>query len=135
MEDLSQRTAREVLDDHLGMANQWSDQPLDELLADDLRRNVSEDIVILINRGVFRGYDGVKQLAEALAEELPRHESFDYTHVAAADRIALLEWSYEDDTVRVRDGVDSYLIENGKIVAQTIHYTLEPKDQEPNAPS
>jgi hypothetical protein len=27
--------------------------------------------------------------------------------------------------VRVRDGVDSYLIEGGKIVAQTIHYTLE----------
>jgi hypothetical protein len=27
--------------------------------------------------------------------------------------------------VRVRDGVDSYVIENGKIVAQTIHYTLE----------
>jgi hypothetical protein len=25
----------------------------------------------------------------------------------------------------VRDGVDSYLIEDGKIVAQTIHYTLE----------
>jgi len=25
----------------------------------------------------------------------------------------------------VRDGVDSYVIESGKIVAQTIHYTLE----------
>jgi hypothetical protein len=27
----------------------------------------------------------------------------------------------------VRDGADSYLIENGKIVAQTIHYTVEQK--------
>ncbi len=39
--------------------------------------------------------------------------------------MGLLEWTYEDPTVRVRDGVDSYVIENGKIVGQTIHYTLE----------
>jgi hypothetical protein len=26
---------------------------------------------------------------------------------------------------RTRDGADSYLIEDGKIVAQTIHYTME----------
>ncbi len=60
-----------------------------------------------------------------LGEELPEHNAFEYTHVAADGRMGLLEWTYEDSTVRVRDGVDSYLIENGKIVAQTIHYTLE----------
>jgi hypothetical protein len=43
--------------------------------------------------------------------------------------MALPEWAYEDDSVRVRDGPDSYLIENGKIVAQTIHYTIEEKPQ------
>jgi hypothetical protein len=41
--------------------------------------------------------------------------------------VAFLEWAYEDDKVRVRDGVDSYLIEDGKIVVQTIHYTVEQK--------
>jgi hypothetical protein len=40
---------------------------------------------------------------------------------------AFLEWAYEDENVRVREGADSYLIENGKIVAQTIHYTVEQK--------
>ena len=38
-----------------------------------------------------------------------------------------LEWPYEDDNVRVRAEADSYLIGNGKIVAQTIHYTVEQK--------
>jgi hypothetical protein len=28
---------------------------------------------------------------------------------------------------KVRDGADSYLIEDGKIVAQTIHYMVEQK--------
>ena len=98
---------------------------MEQVLDEDLRRNVSEDIVVLINRGTFRGYDGVRQLAQMLSEELPEHGAFGYTYVAAEGKMALLEWIYEDSTVRVRDGVDSYLIEDGKIVAQTIHYTLE----------
>ena len=59
-----------------------------------------------------------------LSEELPEYGAFEYTYVAEG-RMGLLEWTYDDSTVRVRDGVDSYLIEDGKIVAQTIHYTLE----------
>jgi hypothetical protein len=127
MDELSRRTAREVLDDHLNIANQWVDEPLEQVLERDLRRNVSEDIVILINRGLFRGHAGVRALAQLLSEELPEHAAFDYTYVAAEGPVGLLEWSYADSTVRVRDGVDSYVIEHGKIVAQTIHYTLEPR--------
>jgi hypothetical protein len=99
---------------------------MEQVLEDDLRRNVSEDVVVIMKRGVFRGYEGVRELAAALAEELPDHASFTYSHVAAEERLGFLEWSYEDSQVRVRDGVDSYLIEDGKIVAQTIHYTVEP---------
>lgn len=125
MEDLSRRSAREVLDDHLNLANDWVDGPLDRTLDHDLQRNVAEDVVVLINRGTFRGHEGVKQLAQMLSEELPEHQAFEYTYIAVEGRIGLLEWTYNDSTVRVRDGVDSYLIEGGKIVAQTIHYTLE----------
>ena len=131
MDDLSRRTAREVLDDHLNIANNWVDAPFERILDEDLRRNVSADIVILINRGVFRGHEGVRQLAWMLAEELPGRRAFEYTHVSAEERVALLEWTYEDEQVRVRDGVDSYLIEDGKIVGQTIHYTVEAKEPSP----
>ncbi len=125
MEDLSRRTAQEVLDDHLNLANDCGDSALARVLDEDLRRNVSEDIVVLINRGTFRGHEGVRQLAQMLADELPEHQAFRYTYVAVEERVGLLEWTYEDSVVRIRDGVDSYLIEEGKIVAQTIHYTLE----------
>ena len=128
MEDLSTRPAQEVLDDHLNLAEHWGGEGgFERILEEDLRRNVSEDIVILINRGTFRGHDGVRQLAWMLGEELPEHRSFEYTYRAVEGRMAFLEWAYEDDSVRVRDGADSYLIEEGKIVAQTIHYTVEQK--------
>jgi hypothetical protein len=130
VEELSKRSAREVLDDHLGIANRWGpDQDLEEIVAEDLRRNVSEQIVILMNRGTFHGHDGVMQLAEMLGEELPERRAFEYTYVAAEDKMAFLEWAYEDAHVTVSDGADSYLIEEGKIVAQTIHYTVELKEQ------
>ena len=129
MEDLSTRTAQEVLDDHLNLAENWGgDGGFERMLEVDLERNYSKEIVILINRGTFRGYEGVRQLAQMLGEELPEHRSFEYIYKAAEGRMAFLEWAYEDASgVRVGDGADSYLIEDGKIVAQTIHYTVEQK--------
>lgn len=130
MEDSSNRTAQEVLDDHLNLSEHWAaGEDIERIVEEDMRRNVSEDIVVLINRGTFRGHEGVGQLARMLIEELPEHRSYEYTYRAVEGRMAFLEWAYEDAHVRVRDGADSYLIENGKIVAQTIHYTIEEKPQ------
>jgi hypothetical protein len=128
VEELSNRSAQEVLDDHLNLAENWgAGEDMERIIEEDLRRNVSEDIVILINRGTFRGHEGVRELARMLGEELPEHRSFEYTYRAVEGRMAFLEWAYEDTSARVRDGADSYLIEDGKIVAQTIHYTVEQK--------
>ena len=106
-EDLRNRSAQEVLDDHLNIAENWGEGSMEEILEADLRRNVAEDIVILINRGTFRGHDGVRKLAMMLAEELPEHTAFQYTYTAVEGKMAFLEWAYEDSTTRVRDGADS----------------------------
>lgn len=81
MEDLSKRSAQEVLDDHLGIANRWRpDEDIERIVEEDLRRNVAEDCVILFNRGTFRGHQGVRQLAQMLGEELPEHGAFQTIH-------------------------------------------------------
>jgi hypothetical protein len=41
-----------------------------------------------------------------------------------AGRMAFLEWTVDSGPFRVPDGADSYLIEDGKIQARTIHDTL-----------
>ena len=38
--------------------------------------------------------------------------------------MAFLEWQAESEGARVLDGTDSYLIRDGRIRVQTIHYTL-----------
>ncbi len=60
-----------------------------------------------------------------LAEELP-DAPYVYTNRLVEGRIAFLEWQSEAPHARVRDGADSFVIEDGWIVAQTIHYTVEP---------
>ncbi|MEU5828131.1 nuclear transport factor 2 family protein [Micromonospora tulbaghiae] len=117
-EQLRARPAREVLDEHLRLSNEGR-------FAEDIERNVSPDCLVLDRRGVFRGHDGVRKLAQWLSAELPGAH-FTYTTVLIEDRIGFLEWTADAPGARVRDGADSYVIENGWIVAQTIHYTVEP---------
>jgi hypothetical protein len=118
VEELRSRSADEVMADHLRLAGEHR-------FEDDIARNVSPDCVVLERRGVFRGHDGVRELARLLSEELP-DAPYTYTNVLVDERIALLEWTAESDHARVRDGADSFVIEDGWIVAQTIHYTVEP---------
>ena len=118
--DLSKRSTREVYEDHLRLAD------VNDIEA-DLARNVAEDVVMLTGRGVFRGHEGVRELARQLMTEIP---SGRWTYVTRLFEgpMAFLEWTVDEGQFRIRDGADSYLIEGGKIRMQTIHYTVEDED-------
>lgn len=116
-EKLRDRTAAEVFEDHLRLAGEHR-------FEEDIERNLSPDCVVLERRGVFHGREGALQLARFLAEELA-DAPYTYTNRLIEGRIALLEWTAEAAHARVRDGADSFVIEDGWIVAQTIHYTVE----------
>ncbi len=92
---------------------------------DDLARNYAEDVVVLTGRGIFRGHDGVRHLARLLPDELPNC-TFEYRTRLVEGEVAFLEWTARADGARVDDGADSFLIRGGRIVAQTIHYTVKP---------
>lgn len=114
----SRRAAKEVFDDHLALAAEG-------VLEEDLARNYHEDCVILINSGEYRGHAGARRLARQLEQEMPEAK-FEYITRLVSGRFAFLEWTGTSRTSTVEDGADSFVIENGKIVAQTIHYTLVP---------
>ncbi|WP_206340250.1 nuclear transport factor 2 family protein [Blastococcus litoris] len=115
---LAARTSEEVLADHLRLRRSGD-------LEADLRRNYDPQLVVLTAREVFRGHDGLRASAHRLWKALGDGSSYRYTYALADDRMALLEWSGSDEDVRVRCGVDSYLIEEGWIRVQTIHYRVE----------
>lgn len=117
---LSGRTPREVLEDHLALAaaGDWRT---------DIDRNVAEDVVVLTGFGVFEGREQARLLAELLAAQLPGAR-FEYTTVLVRGDVGFLEWRADGPVARVRDGVDTFVVRDGRIVAQTLHYTVEPVD-------
>lgn len=59
METLGCHRAQEALDDHLVLSERCgAAMDIEGTIEGDMRRNVSEDIVVHINRGAFRGHDG-----------------------------------------------------------------------------
>ena len=116
--DLTARSAREVLEDHLRLAAD------PEGFEADLERNVADDVIVLTGRGVFHGIGGVRELARRLVDEIPGG-GWTYVTQLVEGRMGFLEWIVDEGPFRVRDGADSYLIEGGLIRVQTIHYTVE----------
>jgi len=115
--DLRNRSAREVFEDHLRTAKEWA-------FEEDIKRNFSEDCVVLIRDGVYWAHDSLIELANRLREEMPA-ATFEYTTQRMEGDAAFLEWMTRFESVKVTDGADSFFIRDGLVVAQTIHYTVE----------
>lgn len=113
------RSAQEVFDSHLQLARQGR-------VEDDLALNYAPDCLVLTGEGAARGHDALRRLAARLQDELPARDYAYVTRVCEEDT-AFLEWTAEDARTRVRDGADTFVIRSGRIVAQTIHYTVEEK--------
>lgn len=114
-----QRTAREVLEDHLNLAMRWEFET-------DLERNFADDIVLLTGYGIYHGIAGVREKVRLLNEHLPNGR-WEYKTIMAEGEMGFLEWTAEaDNGAKVEDGADSYLIRGGRIHAMTIHYTVLP---------
>ena len=112
------RSPHDVFESHLELAETFD-------IESDLDLNVADDVVVLTGFGVFEGHDGVRILGDLLRAQLP-NARFRYTTKVVRGEVAFLEWTAEADGATVRDGADSFVIRNGRIVAQTIHYTVEP---------
>jgi hypothetical protein len=113
----ARRNASQVLWNHLQLAREGS-------VEGDLATNFAPDVIVLTRWGSFHGRDGVQQLADRLDAELPDAE-FVYDEVLVERDFGFLAWSaIASNGNRVDDGADSYVIRDGRIVAQSIHYTL-----------
>jgi hypothetical protein len=115
------RTAKEIIEDHLNLSKKGT-------IEEDLKHNYAEDVILLTSYGIYKGHDGVKELMEMLNKELP-DASFDYKKILVDGDIAFLEWSGDSKNTKIEDGADSYIVRNGRIIAQTIHYTITPKNE------
>ena len=118
MSDLNARTTTQVLEDHLYERKHGS-------LESDLLKNYSGSVILLTSYGVHQGWDGLRSLASLLEEQLPG-ASFTFRNVQILGEYAFLEWTARaQNGAAVNDGADGFVVRNGSIVAQTIHYRVQ----------
>jgi hypothetical protein len=112
------RSTQEVFEDHLSKRNEND-------LEGDLKCNYAPDILLLTCTGVLRGHEGVRRSHKILMESLP-DASIECFNRLVDGEFAFLEWRAMSSSVEVREGVDSFVIRDGKIRFQSIHYKVHP---------
>lgn len=94
-----------------------------------LLEDYSEDSFILAPDGTaLRGLAGIRPLFEAfIAEFSLAGASFSMGLNVVEDNIAFITWSADTPSNRYEFGADTFVIRNGKIVAQTVAAKVTPK--------
>ncbi|HEX7021547.1 MAG TPA: nuclear transport factor 2 family protein [Trueperaceae bacterium] len=111
------RSTREVFEDHLQLRAKGD-------LERDIHRNYAKNVVLMHVNGVEHGHAGVRKSGGRLHRQLPGCH-YEYVSKQVTGDYAYLEWRARSERYRVADGADSFVIQGGKIVMQTIHYTLK----------
>jgi hypothetical protein len=111
------RNTEEVIKDHLERRRRGD-------LEGDLETNYSDDVILISHEGVKRGHDGVRELAEILSQYVDSDE-YEIQQLTTEGSIGYIRWegTVKSDS-RPHDGTDSFVVVDGQIVAQTIHYGL-----------
>jgi hypothetical protein len=121
MNNQGSRSANAVFENHLQLRQRGDTEQ-------DIKQNFSPDVVLLSAFGVFRGHDGVRQSAALLSQQLGPSQ-YTFVKKLVADRFAFLSWTAHGERASIDDGADSFAIEDGLIVAQTIFYQLQPRSK------
>ena len=112
---MATRTPEEVFAHH-GQALGAED--LEEIVAD-----YADDAVLVVQKQVYRGKDGARQVFTQLLRDVPGAQwELDTVYV---DDVLYLEWKATSEGRRVDDGIDTFVFADGLIRVQTVVYTVQ----------
>ncbi|NLG18299.1 MAG: nuclear transport factor 2 family protein [Fibrobacter sp.] len=115
------RDTKEVFESHLLFYLDWN-------MEADIEQNYSSDCILLTSYGIFFGRNGLREMYRCLENQIPEAD-FLFTNRSLYGELAFLEWQAESDDSFVDDGANTYVIRDGKIVEQTIHYTVKQREK------
>ncbi|HEX7030246.1 MAG TPA: nuclear transport factor 2 family protein [Gammaproteobacteria bacterium] len=115
------RSTRDVFEDHLRLREGGR-------LEEDLERNYADDVLLLSEDGPMIGHDALRTSAAKLRHQLPGGR-FEYLRKCVRDEYAFLLWRGESRESTIHDGADTFVIRDGRIVMQSIHYVIREKGE------
>ncbi len=112
---MADRSTQDVFEDHLRLRKQGNAEA-------DIERNYAEDAVVMSNFGTFHGREGVRRSEQLLHQQLPSGRRYTYVQCLTDQEIAFEKWDGESEHMRVKDGIDFFVIRGGCIQLQLIYY-------------
>lgn len=110
------RTPEEVFADHLVRLGAGD--------IDAAVQNYADDAIFVTLDGVLVGRDGIRTGLARLVDAVQSDAEWTQEKQFAGN-VLLLKWTVKSPTARVRDGVDTFVFRDGRIVTQTADFTLE----------
>jgi len=112
---MTTRTPEEVFAHHgqaLGAEN------LEDIVAD-----YSDDAILVVQKQVYRGKEGARQVFTQLLSDVPQAQW--ELDTVFADDVLYLEWKATGGGRKVEDGVDTFIFRDGMIRVQTVVCTVQ----------
>ena len=111
---MATRTPEEIFAHH-GQALGAED--LEDIVAD-----YADDAILVVQKQVYRGKDGARQVFTRLLSDVPQAEW--QLATVFADDVLYLEWKATGGGRKVEDGIDTFIFRDGQIRLQTVRYTV-----------
>lgn len=119
MEAVKQTKAQEVLNHHLSA---FLNADLNEMMKD-----YTEDSELLTPNGPLKGLNSISNFFAEAFKIVPKGSAFEMKQMIIRDDILYLAWSCDSSFVSIPLGTDSFIIENDKILYQTLAAHIIPK--------
>lgn len=113
---MTTRTPEEVFAHH-GQALGAED--LEDIVAD-----YAEDAILIVQKQVYRGKDGARQVFTQLLADVPQAQW--ELDTVFADDVLYLEWQASGGGRKIENAIDTFIFQDGMIRVQTVVYTVQP---------
>lgn len=119
METVTQTKTQEILNHHLSA---FMEADVDEILKD-----FTEESELLTPDGALKGLNAIRSFLEEVFKMVPKGSTLEPKQMIVRDNLAYIAWSGESPFVSIPLGTDSFIIENDKILYQTLAAHIIPK--------
>jgi len=109
----------EILNHHLSA---FVETDLDEIMKDYTDRSE-----LLTPQGPVTGLNAIRSWFEEIFKAFPKSSSLDLKQTIIRDNVAYIVWSGESSFVNIPLGVDTFIMENDKILYQNLAAHIVPK--------
>ncbi|QNN54334.1 nuclear transport factor 2 family protein [Nocardioides mesophilus] len=90
---------------------------------EDIVADYADDAILIVQKKVYRGKDGAREVFTQLLGDIPQAEW--ELQTAFADDVLYLEWKATGGGRKVEDGIDTFIFSDGMIRVQTVVYHVQ----------